>query len=933
VDPLTEGGSGLSLGLRRFLARFEVRLFLSACIVTSLMPVPALRELDPLFLTVFGVEFVLRALVVFRGTSDEPHARGRHSSWRWPTRGALLLLLFDLLALVSFLPLVAHDTPWMRLLRLIRLMALLSYWAPVMHDLRAVLLRRERSRQVLVMGAMVGLLSFTGALVLDQLEAGVGTVDYDEDGEVTAADHRFVVHLWWAFRQIQDPGNMLAAPGSGEAVAVSMVLTVFGLLLVSFLIGLGTDVVREVMTVSHLRSPGLAGHTVIVHVNAATGPLLDELVRYYRKLIPEGSLSRRWLRQLLENLRRVLMGPRYVVVGRSEERPAFLRRPDLARVVYRHAEPGHTDFMERADIGRAQRVVVLADLEAPNPDAETIRALLTIYDALRAPPGAPLPIASPPATARTPPPSRQSIVQRLAEQRAADGHATQARGRLLIAEILDERNLPAAWAAIDYGAGEVRTFVVLIERLIGLLIACAARIDGVGPVLEELLTSHGHELYTCFFAMPELAYACPEPPRLPGHQRAAMAALRERAFLLPARRFLVPVGLLHEETDASGFTTRKVALGNDGDVALGERRWTGFVAVAPNFGVVRDFSEDLRARPDLPGYGAQQAALDAAELEGAGPTAARCPEFVQLVQLPLRRIVVCGFRAATVGLLEALVLAEPLAEVLVMVDDEAALVAARERFREHRNLGEYRMLTLSPGSFVAQEDGSFVYQPRLREALRCGRIRLAVGDRSALLQLVDLPHGFGHVGDLDLALLLASRSEDGDARTMQALLALEVARTRNGRRSPLRVIAEVVDADLCARLRRRARLYGDDRVQIYALERLRAAFLFQSVLIPAFNLVYGELLGPWGQSFARKEVCKPGAGSCSFQALATRFAGAGELLVGVERRCADGQVVVDLAGGDGNGGRVDLTTLVAVWVLTPDPAEFQRGACVDGPVA
>ena len=196
-------------------------------------------------------------------------------------------------------------------------------------------------------------------------------------------------------------------------------------------------------------------------------------------------------------------------------------------------------------------------------------------------------------------------------------------------------------------------------------------------MLEELLTSHGHELYTCFFAMPELAYACPEPPRLPGHQRAAMAALRERAFLLPARRFLVPVGLLHEETDASGFTTRKVALGNDGDVELG-----------------------------------------AAELEGSGPTAARCPEFVQLVQLPLRRIVVCGFRAATVGLLEALVLAEPLAEVLVMVDDEAALVAARERFREHRNLGEYRMLTLSPGSFVAQEDGSFVYQPRLREALR-----------------------------------------------------------------------------------------------------------------------------------------------------------------------------------------------------------------------
>jgi len=54
---------------------------------------------------------------------------------------------------------------------------------------------------------------------------------------------------------------------------------------------------------------------------------------------------------------------------------------------------------------------------------------------------------------------------------------------------------------------------------------------------------------------------------------------------------------------------------------------------------------------------------------------------------------------------------------LVVLDDEAALLAATDRFREHRSLGEYRMLTLSPGSFVAQEDGSFVYQPRLREAM------------------------------------------------------------------------------------------------------------------------------------------------------------------------------------------------------------------------
>jgi hypothetical protein len=379
-------------------------------------------------------------------------------------------------------------------------------------------------------------------------------------------------------------------------------------------------------------------------------------------------------------------------------------------------------------------------------------------------------------------------------------------------------------------------------------------------VLEELLTSHGHELYTCFFAMPGAGLRLPRTTALarPAARRDGGAA-RARVPAA-ARRFLVPVGLLHEETDASGFTTRKVALGNDGDVALGERRWTGFVAVAPNFGVVRDFSEDLRAAQTCRAMARSRRRSTPRSWRGPGRRRRAARSSCSWSSCRCGGSWCAGFEPATVGLLEALVLAEPLAEVLVMVDDEAALGPRASASASTATSTEYRMLTLSPGSFVAQEDGSFVYQPRLREALRCGRSAWPSGDRSALLQLVDLPHGFGHVGDLDLALLLATGREDGDARTTQALLALEVARTRNGRRSPLRVIAEVVDAELCARLRRRARLYGDDRVQIYALERLRAAFLFQSVLIPAFNLVYGELLGPWGQSFARKEVCTPGAG-------------------------------------------------------------------------
>jgi hypothetical protein len=61
---MTRAGVGASqweLALRRLLGQFWTRLFLSACIVTSLLPLPEVRELDALFLAVFGVEMLLRA--------------------------------------------------------------------------------------------------------------------------------------------------------------------------------------------------------------------------------------------------------------------------------------------------------------------------------------------------------------------------------------------------------------------------------------------------------------------------------------------------------------------------------------------------------------------------------------------------------------------------------------------------------------------------------------------------------------------------------------------------------------------------------------------------------------------------------------------------------------------------------------------------------
>lgn len=898
----------------RILNSAGVRLLLSAAIIFSLIPEPWVKRYEPLLLLLFALEFTTRLLLVLRRESDDdPRQRG----WRWPRPGALALLALDFVALVSFLPIDPRASPWMRSLRLLRFVVLLGYWAPLMRDLRTVMLRRERARQVVVMAMIVGLLSFAGALVLQQSEVDDRGVDYDEDGRVDRADHDFFTKLWWSFRQIQDPGNMMTAPSAPAVVFVSLWLTVAGLFLVSFLIGLGSDVVREMMELSQLRPPGMHGHTVIVNITAATRQLLEELMRYYQKLLPRdvSPLSRWWYGLLLENLQRVLMGPRYIVVGHSPDRPDFLRRADLARIVYRHGSASDESFMHRADMALAQRVVLLADVAADEPDAETIRASLAIVEGLRDPSP-----ADPEEGAVT---GSNIQVQRRRSKRTArvsDGHLTHQRGRgkLLIAEILDERNVPAAWAALASGGGELRAFIVVVDRMIALFLACVGRCAGIGPVLAELLTCAGHEIYTCFFDLPELSYACETPPQLPPEPRAAMERLTRRARTLPPRERLVPIGLLYEETDELGMPDLGVAIGGDAHpIAAAAPTCSGFVALAPSFAHVRQFSETLRREPDAVTWSESQEA-------DALKSAAGAPPFALEPHLPLKRVLICGFRPVTIALCEALILAEPAADVLVLVSSEEERRAALDRINVHRDMVQRRLLRGYHGVLAPRPGGDFShhYEPQGGGPPR-GRVQIVVGDTTSPLQFVDLPGGFGHVSQFDLVYILSSAAQDSDPRGAQTLMTLDALLSRGDAVAPnLRIVAEFVDAELAHRLRQRYAALGVSRVQVYSTENLRAYFLFQSVLIPGFSRVYGQLLAPWGHSFARLLPSGRGSGRCSFQALSVHVATAGHgVLIGVEVSREGGGSELHLGAGPASeGGAVDLARVRGLWVVTADPA-------------
>jgi hypothetical protein len=239
------------------------------------------------------------------------------------------------------------------------------------------------------------------------------------------------------------------------------------------------------------------------------------------------------------------------------------------------------------------------------------------------------------------------------------------------------------------------------------------------------------------------------------------------------------------------------------------------------------------------------------------------------------------------------------------------------------------------GVFDPQPDGSIAF--RLSRDAMASTMQLAVADWMASRHLVDLPRGFGHVADLDAVVFVASQRESADKRTTTALLKLEQLCEDRPRRP--HVVAEVIDGRLATRLEQRFDELGIRHIRVFSIQELRAYFLFQSVVVPGFDIAYAELLGSWGQSFVHKHIdhgVEPSPnGPCSFTSLAMYMRTLGEVLIAVELAGDGGRPRLCVAPyGDEPGTKFDLEDLRGVWVVAPDthltqvqsPAETSRSS-------
>lgn len=320
------------------------RLLLSALIILSVLPLPWVDRVSLGFFAIFAAELALRVVLL------------RHElRQRRLNRTEIVVLALDVVATLSFLPLEGLfgglDVRYLRLIRLSRMLMLLSYWSPVGKEIWVILSKRERRYQLFFVAALVVLLTFTAGILLYNVDPT--SVDFDEDGKLR--DPGFWTTVWWSFRQLQDPGNLVKTPSATVAFVFSLVLTLFGIFVIAFLIGIGASVVRELVEVGRERRLGLRNHSLIVNLGPHSRVLVEELVAYYAKSFRSARL---------------------VTMGHAPARYDYMYADSLRSVRYRRGSGATEHDLRKVDGDRARRVILLGEGEHNLADAEVIGQIL-----------------------------------------------------------------------------------------------------------------------------------------------------------------------------------------------------------------------------------------------------------------------------------------------------------------------------------------------------------------------------------------------------------------------------------------------------------------------------------------------------------------------------------------------------------------------------
>ena len=819
--------TGLSAGeqwVERVLESSAVKALVVVLIAFSLAPHfdrPVLHFF--VFLPFFGLEFALRLRLFL---AHRRHNRGRlrlgepvapHERRRFEA----VLLALDFVAVLSFLPLghLFDSGRLLRLARLVRLVIVVRYAADLLRDFWIVVTRRERLGQLLLLLLTVATLSFVAAALLVYVEP---------DSPVHQG--RLLDAFWWAFRQLESADNIVTSLHEHPGVVIaSVLLTLTGIFLMAFLIGLGTNVVGALVVAARHRPLDLEGHTVLTAPSHAARRILRDLRRLEARNVPERKgPDADVLTSPARRLRRALGRKRIVLAGPDEEPPQFLLDPEFRGVLYRATGLSDPRSLDLVAADEARCVVLVPDEADPDADDRCLSSALAIGEAM-------------------------------SEQAEEDFAGRNPVPRDLFIQVRASANVPAAGRVAQrlHRAG-VGCQVLDMEKLVGLFLTQHVMDPDLDPVFEELLATSGQAIWVRM-AGEDFRGAGERWPRdLPPVVPHALAWRRHR---------VIPLGLLTApdgEPAPRGASILRRTHGCGLQLGLGHGtarppadRIAGVVALAVSEHPVRTWARDLAA-----------GRLDGEVEPEPSAAASALAAGLGLAAHEARRVLLVGDHPAVPALVLELIRFLPGLEIRRLPEQPLPSVAElAPRFETALRRFDPDLRTVLDGDALILRLGDG----------KQGRVGLFPPDGSASAATLVLDAAA--LSPFDRVVFLSDPTVVGsdDRTTVRLLRTLDAGEKLEHCRLVVQVESEsranLLHAAAGATTGRR----GRPRLSVLAAEQVRAHLLAHAMFTPGIVPVLDELFAERGQEIVRLE---PPAGAV----LPHERIGFDELLVALARR-------------------------------------------------
>lgn len=787
----------LAREVANFLEKRPLKFFLALVIIISLLPFTSLEHtLRPLFILVFAAELALRAVALTRPEHDV-----RRFEW--------FFLLIDFLAFASFLPLEmvigAHYTDAFVALRLMRLALLLRFARELAADVYSIITRREQLQQFGLVTIGVFSLAFGTAVVLHHLP-----IQYDYSG--LGHNPGFLDRLWWSFRQLQSPDNLVPNLRVPIPIVIfSLMLTIVGVFVISFIIGLGANVVDQVVKAERRRPVDYHNHSVVIGPVHDSELLVTEFVRLYER----NRQLRRWFRpaELWQWIRR--RGPRpkrhalprMALLGIQADPPTYLYDAGMRWVVYREGDGWDPEALDRVAAKQAKRALILSRSDA-GPDADAVTSMA------------------------------------LASFRAQNPYAQ------VFVEVLDSAN-----RGLMLTIGGAHTFPLDMPRFLGLFLCQHLVTPGVEALYTDLMTADGSEFYTHIFLDKREIEALQHltDDKFIAFEHLARYAYNERSVLLvgvflgesePKRtRGFVPVGNLAQWLNPLRDPPEGTPAWNAGARAgmIPKNQLRGLIGVTATYAPLRRYGRDV-----IMGDGYHPTSVPT----HLDPRLIAWADRATMARGLLSRVVVVGYSAALPSMVHEL------ARFMPGVD---ATLILGERGDERLPLGE-RLASLDIGiSADSPLPGRIGITLPLEHG---GQVTVYTQQGQDLAAFaVECAQRGTPVG----AVVFLSEPDaiDRDARTTMRLLrfARALEQPQFPRADKLHILAEFSSVQKGEHVRRLldAKRCGfasssDLRLTLISTERIKNYFMVHSAFVPGVTGLYDEILGEDGQEIVRLDL-------------------------------------------------------------------------------